>query len=178
MMPPAVTLPGWLCRECIDHGRRMVGRIAATKHFSPYMPETDPDMLIMSRIGECAVCLWAGLDPMTALDWEVRPYHGDGGTDLVTHGARLDVKSTKMHYRYLIWPRWDGKDCGFQRKQFDALVLAKVAAPDAVLMGWIAKERFAATRQEAGPGHRLAPGTWFVDQSALIPMHVLCWRWW
>lgn len=175
MTPPApvVELPAALVQPCRDFGLAVVRAYAAGMHWTYRRAEKNPELQAIARMAECVACLWAGLDPATALQWDIRP---DPGFDLCAFGARLDIKSTLTAGRFLLWPQC--KNDVFDDKPFDALALVRAAPPRFKLAGWISKQDFAATRRIAPPGHPLDPGTWHVGAADLRPMDILRWRWW
>lgn len=171
-----VDLSESLVRACEDYGRLVVQSYRTGMYSSAVSSRgAEGNVLLQgfSRMAECAVCLWAGLDPLQALKWTM---FADPGFDVLAYGARIDVKATGPRGQYLLWPV--RKRHLYANKPFDALVLVRGERWKSFeLVGWIPKGRFAAMRQEAPAGHVLDPGTWFLHASALWPMESLTWGW-
>lgn len=170
---PRVTLPAPLANDCVAFGHALVANWKRLGFTTYRGAELNPERQAAARMAESAVCLWAGLDPRHALDWGLHDY-GDAGFDVDAFGRRIEVKSTAMHGRYLVWPRCANH--AFDGLAFDVLALVKCRPPIAELTGWIPKDRFRVFRHTAPAGHRLDAGTWFVDQTVLLPFPVL--QWW
>jgi hypothetical protein len=166
---PTVTLHDRLVARCDRFGVAILASFAANPN--PYSRdgiECDFEKQARAKMGECAACLYFGADPELALNWTARP---DDGHDLIARGQRIDVKTIKHEYRYLIWPR--AKQTIFDRKRFDVFLMVKENLPRFAICGWISKAEFFARKQVAPPGHRLQSGSWYVDQSELAPIENL-----
>lgn len=122
--------------------------------------ENNPEALLDARGAEVALCLYLGLDPMTAMLWQ---RHGDPGYDVRSPKPHFyDVKHVFWHRRLLIWPV--KKNNKFERYQFDRLVLVRGHMPEFEICGWATKDKFRAQRLTSGPGHKLPDvGTWHMD---------------
>jgi len=138
------------------------GESEASRAVSCFDAERNAEMQANAKMSECAFALFAGLDPETAVHWGARP---DKGYDLIWHGKRWDVKATHAGGTRLIWPIT--KNGIFATKPIDALVLVKHKPPNFLVRGWIGKAEFYVRKEIAGEGHKLFPGTWFVDQTVL-----------
>src|SRR5207253_1957059 len=101
-----IKLPNDLVKRSWDQGRRIVaayqrGENAASLAVSSHGAEDDAELQAKARMAECAYCVWAKLDPSTALQWGDRC---DPGWDVKHLGLRVDVKRTHGNGRYLLWP--------------------------------------------------------------------------
>jgi hypothetical protein len=132
--------------------------------------ELNVDLQTMGRIAECAVCLWAGLNPGKILDWSD---DFDCGSDLVLQGFRFDIKASRNGSQYLIWPI--SKNNLFDAKAFDALGFVRVDHAHCELVGWTDKEIFRIHHEIAPEHHKLKCGTWFMHQSRLYPFDREAW---
>lgn len=169
-----IKLPSDLLERCAGHGEQMAADYAAgmspnSRAVSSHGMEANGPALGVAKMAECAFALWAGMDPLAHVSWERR---ADGGCDLlIPPRCRVDVKNTKMDRRFLIWPI--NKRGFYQEKQFDVLVLVKDDIPSFLVRGWISKQDFFIQHDEAPEGHKLTPGTWFMDESDLMAMDAM-----
>lgn len=131
--------------------------------YSSHGAEADDDLLSAAKMAECilAISLRLPVDDVFDAPPE-RPW------DLRTKFGRLDCKQTGLHGRYLIWPL--RKNNAYLRKDFDHLCLVKSDRNVGYAKGWLTKKAFYQKKQIAGPGHKLAAGTWHVDQAELEDM--------
>src|SRR5207344_1098457 len=93
-----------------------------------------------AKAAECAFCIWAGLDPLVALNWTAS---AESGTDVVWRGLRVDVKHTPYPRGALIWPYKKVKL--FHGKHFDILVLVTGSGRNFTVARWTTKPHFALT---------------------------------
>lgn len=164
----------WMDR-CIAHGHDAVrayaeGRNQRSHALSSHGADTNPELWAMSKMGEVAFAIWAGIDPDRGLNWNNR---ADDGKDLVAFRHRWDVKTIEDHKRFLIWPI--NKRHLFHEKQFDALVHVKAAAPLFTIAKWINKQAFFNEKLIANgftpPG--LTEGTWYMYEGRLWEMETV-----
>lgn len=132
--------------------------------------DKDLETQAMGRVAECAVCLWAGIDPHQALNWSETC---DYGYDVVLKGYRFDIKASRNGAQYLIWPIT--KNHLFDAKPFDALGFVRVDGDRCDLVGWIDKPIFRKHHQIADEFHKLMCGTWFMHCSKLYPFNREAW---
>lgn len=136
--------------------------------------------------GKCAEFIFAlerGLDP-SVVDCEVYDGKVDPGFDVVENRIKVAVKQTQASYQYLFWPQ--GKNDDFEDGDFHVIVLVKTTAVyekgvpvkfSGESYGWLEKRAFAFRKKIAPDGlkpeelHHLTPGTWYVRQERLHPMH-------
>lgn len=166
VLNPQVKLPPDWIERSREWGARVVtdyasGWNAKSRAVSCFDAERNIVLQSKAKMCECAFALWAGIDPQR-LHWE---RYCDDGADVTWLGKRWDVKATGINSRFLIWPI--AKNHIFESKRFDNLVLVKHDEPSFVISGWISKEEFRANHQVAGAGHKLFPGTWYMDQIQL-----------
>jgi hypothetical protein len=161
-----------LSDDLIAHSRRFgaavvasyeAGDNPASRDVSSHGAESNAELQAHGRMAEIAFCLYAGLDPLTALNWRLRC---DPGFDVVAFGVRWDIKATRRGH-YLIWPI--NKRHIFASKRFDTLALVRGEAPRFTLAGFTNKPFFAGEHQVATLGHCLDPGTWYMHDSELWP---------
>lgn len=162
-----ITLPPEWNERCCRFAVRSVagyngGRKNHSLYYSTFGMEKNLAGQAEAKMAECAFCLWAGLDPATALDWSDQP---DNGADIIYLGYKVDVKQTKMTHRYLLWP--GNKVPAFDRKNFDAFVLVKSARPQFLIARWISKKEFRQHHLVARPGVGLLVGDWYLDQAEM-----------
>lgn len=148
-----------------------IGNIAG--HLAVRGAERDPEVWYKGKLAECVFAIECGQDPAKVLHWD--PYNPDNGWDVMHNGVKNDVKATYPQAECLIWPI--GKNDLFAGKDFDALVLTKINARCLVgfSYGWVPKAVFAAEHKIArpgmmGPGSKLDPGTWFMEQGDIWSM--------
>jgi hypothetical protein len=156
----------WIARSFAFAKQTVEGYVNGDKPASLAMACTDIAFNLeeqaYGRMSECAFAVFCGLNPGRALDWGPK---ADSGFDLVWRGHRWDVKSTHAGGKFLLWPVT--KNHVYDEKAFDRLVLVKHKAPNFLIRGWISKADFRDRKRVAGQGHKLFPGTWFVDQTEL-----------
>jgi len=173
---PIVRLSPDLVTRCQCLGAYRVERYAlgfnpGSRALSSHGAESDPELQGRSVMAECAVCRYLKINP-ERLNWTGA---SDCGFDFEFCGLRFDIKMTKRHSHYLIWPV--NKRGIFDIEPFDALILVKQDFPDFEIAGWLTKNEFAALHREADERHVLATGTWYVHESALHPPGLLFdWR--
>lgn len=158
-MPPDVIADArqWARQMIADYA---AGRCNASLAVSSHGAENNIELQTQAKLAEVAFAIWVGENPTDAVHWGRRP---DRGFDIAVGKYRVDVKHTNQHGQYLIWPV--KKRHIFASKPFDALVLVKGAGAVYYVWRWIPKDEFFQKKQEAGPGHRLTEGTWFVHQN-------------
>jgi hypothetical protein len=163
-----VTLPPEIQKRCWRYGEHIVldydsGWNARSREVSSHGAETNIELQALARMAECAFCIWLGRS-IEALNWS---RYCDDGYDTPSSMGRVDVKHTKAG-RLLIWPV--RKNDLYQSKRFDVLVLV-IGGPEIFeIAGWISKEAFRQRHQIAPEGHKLFPGTRFMDRDALWPV--------
>jgi hypothetical protein len=170
---PVVLLPDRLRVRCERYGQEVVRSYAAglnpaSRAVSSHGAERDWDLQARAKMAEVACCLYFGIDPETALNWS---QHCDSGFDLDWLGLRIDVKVMHAGSSFLIWPV--NKRHIFDSKRFDVFVLVEERLPEFALCGFMRKGDFRARKREAGEGHKLTPGTWFVERDKLDPIEEL-----
>lgn len=116
-----------------------------------------------SLVAEVGFCLWLGGDVET-INWAT---HIDEGWDVAFHGRKYDVKSTGPRGRCLCWPLLKARF--YDQVDFGHLVLVRVDGPRCDIVGYISKAAFKQAHHVAPEGHFLLPGTWYLDQSELLP---------
>jgi hypothetical protein len=174
LKPPRTTLPESLILHCCRFADQVLdayrnGENAASRAVSSHGAENNWGLQALGKMAEAALCQYLGIDPLLALHWGRRC---DPGFDLIALGGhRIDVKYADCSYRYLIWPV--NKRHIFHQKPFDMLVFVKADYPDFLMQGWTTKENFYREHKCAPEGHRLAVGTWYMDESELKPMSML-----
>jgi len=167
-----IELPLEVQKRCRDYAGLIVRDYASgwnsrSRSVSSHDAESNIELQELARMAECAFCVWLG-QSVEGLNWS---RHCDSGYDTATEMGRADVKHTKGG-RYLIWPI--RKNHLFETKQFDVLVLV-VGGPDVFeVAGWIPKEGFWQRHEIASEGHKLFPGTWFMDRKNLWPVLKPC----
>jgi len=174
-MSNSVIVPEWLMGKCHWFGQQVVedylaGRNPESRALAMNGVDKDVGMQTMGRVAECAVCLWAGLDPLQALNWS---RHCDVGYDVMLKGYRFDIKASRNGAQYLIWPLT--KNTLFDAKPFDALGFVRVDDNTCDLVGWIDKPIFRKHHQTADENHKLLCGTWFMPCSRLYPFKRDAW---
>lgn len=164
IMPPLIIEKArkWARRMISDYEK---GLHAASLAVSSHGAQYDEDLLKESKLAECAMSVWAGLSPLTAVRWEPGP---DDDYDVVVGNCRIDVKHTSPYGSRLIWPL--RKNDFFHKKQFDVLVLVKGKGAAYRVVGWLPKQKFFGDKHVATAGHKLTKGTWYVDQGKLHKM--------
>lgn len=139
----------------------------------PYArPGIDKDVRLqaMSRIGECAVCIYLNHNPED-LDWGPKL---DRGWDIVDLGKKLDVKTSAK--RLLIWPvtknnfldppkadifvSVNGRDWLFENRSF------------VLLLGWVTTQRFIREHKVAPPPADLDKGTKYMEPAQLDQLDI------
>jgi hypothetical protein len=78
----------------------MCGRANASLEVSSHGAQNNSILQAHAKGAECAFCLWAGIDPLTALNWAAKI---DRGFDVFWSQRRIDIKHT-ANGRFLIWP--------------------------------------------------------------------------
>lgn len=130
--------------------------------------ERNAERQAQGKIGEVAVAILFGRNPLLDVKWNLVP---DGGSDLVAPcGLLVDVKTT-LPPRRLIWSRTINHL--YKAKRFDALVAVSIDARDlgqCWIEGWISKDRFFADKRIADGSNGLESDTWFVEKSELDPI--------
>ena len=129
--------------------------------------------LTNSKIGECAVAIYFGLEPLVDVHWAM---FADDGKDLsLPNGIRADVKTTPGHYRKLLWSL-EVNDLYWQ-KTFNVLIACSIdsmAAPgECAIEGFITKEDFFRTKQISDGSDGLDPDTWNVPKTDLLDIERL-----
>ena len=177
-LKPLDRLPSSLVEKCRQFGVDLAdhyrgGGSPNSRAVSTHGMQDNPDGLAASKMAECMFCLRFGVDPL-ALPWSLR---ADPGWDIVVFGQRVDVKSTWLHGKFLIWPM--GKNHLFDAKQFDMLALVKLerdektkarATGAGVISGWIPKRDFRQRRMVAGNDHALDAGARYMPEDELLPI--------
>jgi hypothetical protein len=153
--------------RCVQFGHAIVQRYAAGETprslaVSSHGAESNPRVQARAKMAECILAVWLGLALDPLFEQSLRPW------DLRTARSRIDVKQTGLNGQYLIWPK--RKNDIFAAKEFDLLVLVKNDWNAGAPRGWIEKEDFFRLKSVAGEGHKLDPGTWYVDQELLEAM--------
>jgi hypothetical protein len=162
-----VTLPSDLIERSKCYGEQVVvgyrrGDNPNSFDVSSHGAEFNVALQSHARMAECAFCEWAGIDANLALDWSRTT---DDGWDVIYTGKRVDIKGTRAHGRYLIWPL--NKRHIWNNKPFDYLALVRGDDPIFEVVGWVSKRRFEANFQTAGPDHVLDAGTWHMHAKDL-----------
>ncbi len=164
--------PAW--QICDAHARRVVeGYRAGNKPRSSGLAEHSEqygdvrlsvELQRLGRLGEWGAAAGLGLDPRVVLDWSDRP---DPGYDFLWRGHRLDAKATPSRAAYLLCPRKKAELV----KAADILLSVRVkdalGRATAEMIGWILYDDFVRKAKVAGEGHRLLPGTPYVDREDL-----------
>ncbi len=164
-----ITLPPELVSKSWEYGKSVVagyeaGHNANSRAVTCFDAHSNVELQALSRMAECAFCLWANISP-ERLDWSS---HCDDGHDVLWGQERIDIKHTKKG-SCLIWPI--GKNSIFENKKFDRLVLITGNPSHGFeISGWVTKHQFKLNHRVAPAGHRLVHGTWFMDKSELQPM--------
>lgn len=138
--------------------------------------ESNAALLGQSKAGECAVAIFCGLPPKTAVKWSVGK--ADGGADMrLRDNAKPDVKTTESWKRFLIWSR-NVNDL-FRSKQFDLLISVSINERDwseCWIEGFVSKQEFWQRKRIADGGRigkGLERGTYFMDKAELHDAGVL-----
>ena len=129
--------------------------------------EKDPKRQTYAKVGEAAVAIYFGLDPIVAVKWDSG--NPDKGGDVrLPSGSIVDVKTTLPPFK-LIWSKevndfyWD--------KKFDHLISVSVDEHDykrCWIEGYVSKQRFWKDKKIAdGKIIRLDAGTWYMDKRDL-----------
>lgn len=169
-----VTLPDSFIALCEQHGQRIVdgysaGRNLGSRAVSSRGAEANPQLQAVAKMGEVAFCLWAGLDPVTSLDWSD---YSDSGFDVLFHGAKVDVKHIAANRHFLIWPV--NKRHFFIDSRANIFVLVRGNAPNFCVYKWITKTGFFCEKEVASDQTMLDPGTWFMRDTDLWEIDDLC----
>jgi hypothetical protein len=167
-----VLIPDTLVKRGLLWGEKLVAHYAAGG--SPQSravsgdrgTEKDPLRQARGKIGEVAVAILFGKNPLTDMKWNLAP---DQGSDIRSpSGLLVDVKTTFPPYK-LIWSRTINDL--YHQKMFDALVSVSIDSENyskCWVEGWISKENFFKEKQIAdGINSGLEKGTWFVDKVIL-----------
>jgi hypothetical protein len=154
-----ITLPSDLRQRCHEQGRLIVdcyrrGLNARSRAVSSHGAQDNADLQAIAKMGECAFCLWAGLNPLRSLHWGESC---DAGYDVRFSDLRIDVKTTKAGNRYLIWPV--NKREFMLEKAFEALVIVRGDEPTFEITGWTSKFQFSrlTTRRRTAPRVTFSP---------------------
>jgi hypothetical protein len=172
----------WVHR-CLEYGRAKVQHYA-NRHSPRSLSvsgdrgaEKNPLMQAQGKLGEVAFAELCGLDPETAVDWELRD--GDAGEDVRMPGGTLvDVKTN--FDQPSMYPSKDINHL-LPRKRIYAFVSVSIDdradLSQCWVEGWVAKEEFLARHKvSAGRldlGEPRQPGTWYMFKDELRPIREL-----
>lgn len=167
-----------LIDKCKEKGHRKFKEYGgkANRGFTkPVDAERFRHMNTIGFIGECALCIYLGLDPNEELDWSAGR---DAGFDLKAGGYTFDVKSSDHPgATRLMWPV---KQKHKLPQAADILVMARVPytkkeqlGQTVELVGWTTRDRFINLHWTARDIPRIADGTPFFNQKDLDSMEML-----
>lgn len=160
-----------LVERSLRHGENLAAHYRAggsprSRERSGYRgTENNVGRLAQGKAGECALALFLGLDPMSAVNWRMV---ADNGTDIVTqNGARCDAKTTFPHYR-LIWS--NNVNDLYASKVFDVLFSVSIDHnnfENCWIEGYIPKRHFIKHKHISDGSNGLEPNTWFMEKHEL-----------
>jgi hypothetical protein len=181
MMYPVITIPPELIERCREYANRVcAGYDRGLNQRSAKLTLNDiahdPLTQTMSRVAECAFCLFVDIS-VELLNWTD---YCDNGLDCPWDRLTYDVKSTAWDDRHnnLIYSA--AKTHFYDEMPFDRLIMIKVAMPHCrycQVRGWVDKDVFLLRHELAPQGHFLLPGTWYMHQRLLEdPQILVSWR--
>jgi hypothetical protein len=166
LKPGLIKLPSDLVVRSAEFAVMVVERYAtgqseASRSVSYRDADKNVRLWAEAKMAECIFCIERSIN-CDVLNWSGEPDH----YDLVCNGKRIDVKSTGLNGKYLIWSK--AKNHLYHQKEFDYLVFTKVSALGVGgSFGYISKLDFFNRKKIAPHGHQLDVGTWYVDESDL-----------
>lgn len=163
---PTIKLSQELEAACVAWGARSCGgytrgeKNGSLIYARPGIAQSVPHQA-MGKMGECAFCLWVGLDPRKDVDWSPKL---DPGWDFILNGAKVDVKASAT--RKLMWPVT--KNAFLPAAPFHFLVLVEVRNPPVCMIsGFASKPEFIARHKIADGSTNLDAGTKYLDRQDL-----------